>query len=150
MFKNNSSQQKISHYLATIRKAINKDFVPYFLGANSRSREFFLNQNNLTSKELYNLNKDDLVVIVDGTYTRIEKSVNNQFQYDSWSQQKLDNLLKPFIICCANGYLIDCYGPFRANQNDSSIFEYILKTDRDLNNILLPNKTVIILDRGNL
>jgi hypothetical protein len=61
----------------------------------------------------------------------------------------MDLLVKPFIITCADGYFIDCYGPFQANQNDASIFEYILESDRDLLSILEPNKTVLFLDRGN-
>ena len=32
MFKNNCNQQQISHYLQQIRIALNKDFVPFFLG----------------------------------------------------------------------------------------------------------------------
>jgi hypothetical protein len=44
---------------------------------------------------------------------------------------------------------IDCYGPFQANQNDASIFEYILENDCELLSILEPKKTVLFLDRGN-
>ena len=62
----------------------------------------------------------------------------------------MDLLIKPFIICCADGYIIDVYGPFKANQNDSKILDYILNTDKDLMKILQPNKTIIFLDRGNL
>ncbi len=61
----------------------------------------------------------------------------------------MDLLAKPFIICCGDGYFIDCYGPFQVNQNDSTIFEYILENDSDLLQILEPNKTLIFLDRGN-
>jgi hypothetical protein len=60
MFKNKTSQQKISHYLSQIRVAINKDFVPFYLGVENRSREFFLEHNNITVTELYHMNKDDL------------------------------------------------------------------------------------------
>ena len=87
--------------------------------------------------------------MADATYIRIEKSFNNEFQYKSWSGQKKDSLVKPFLICCTDGYIIDLYGPFPANQNDATIFEYILSTDNDLQNILQPNKTIAILDRGN-
>ena len=148
MFKNRTSQQQISHYLAQIRKAIIQDFVPYYLGAN-KSRDFFLKHNSSTINELYDIEKDELVIIADATYCRLEKSANNEFQYKCWSQQKMDLLVKPFIITCADGYFIDCYGPFQANQNDASIFEYILESDRDLLSILEPNKTVLFLDRGN-
>jgi hypothetical protein len=153
MFKTNTSQQEISHYLAQIRTAINKDFVPYFLGTRRQSRAFFLTHNTPTAIELYDLkaeNKEKLVVIADGTYTRCEKSANNKFQYNTYSEQKVDSLLKPFLLCCADGYLIDCYGPFKANMNDAKILDYILKTDMDLMKILEAHKTIIVLDRGNL
>jgi hypothetical protein len=147
MFKNQTSQQQISHYLAQIRKAIIKDFVPHYLGAN-KPRDFFLKHNTKTIVELYDLEDEELAVVVDATYCRLEKSANNEFQYKCWSQQKMDLLAKPFIICCGDGYFIDCYGPFQANQNDSTIFEYILENDHELLKILEPNKTVIFLDRG--
>ncbi len=38
---NNTSQLSMSNFLARIRKAINRDFVPFFLGAKSRTRDFF-------------------------------------------------------------------------------------------------------------
>jgi hypothetical protein len=147
LFKNNVSQNQISHYLSQIRSAIYKDFVPFFLGSN-KPREFYLRHNNSTTIELYDLKNDDLVIIVDATYTRLEKSSNNEFQYNCWSEQKNDLLIKPFLICCADGYIIDCYGPFCAHHNDAKIFEYILKEDKVLLKILLPFKTIVLLDRG--
>ena len=91
-------------------------------------------------KTLHNLKQDELAVICDGTYTRLEKSSNNDFQYRSWSVQKSDSLIKPFIICCADGYIIDCYGPFQASDNDAVILKYILENDTDLLKILKPEK----------
>lgn len=61
---------------------------------------------------------------------------------------KKDNLIKPLTICCSDGYFIDCYGPFQGNQNDSTILQYILESDQDLVHLLVPNKTIIFLDRG--
>ena len=148
LLKSSTTQQQISRYLQQIRSAINKDFVPYFLGAKSRPRSYFLKCNNKTTVELFKLKQDDLAIFADATYTRLEKSANNAFQYNCWSQQKFDLLIKPFIICCADGYIIDCYGPFKASLNDAKIFEYILKTDTDLLDILLPNQTFCFLDRG--
>ena len=61
----------------------------------------------------------------------------------------MDLLIKLFIICCSDGYFIDCYGPFQANQNDAKIFEYIISNDENLKNILQPyQNTFIFLDRG--
>ncbi|RNA04328.1 disulfide-isomerase a6 [Brachionus plicatilis] len=98
---------------------------------------------------LLELKKQELVIICDGTYTHIEKSFNNEMQYRTYSVQKSTSLIKPFIICCSDGYIIDCYGAFDANLNDASIFKYVLSKDQNLKNkILLPGKTKIILDRG--
>jgi hypothetical protein len=148
MFKNTTSQQQISHYLSQIRVAIHKDFVPFYLGA-SKGRDFFIRHNNSTTKELFQLKNTDLAIFVDGTYAKLEKSSNNQFQYNCWSQQKMDLLIKPFLITCADGYIIDCYGPFQANTNDATIFQYILDTDEKLMEILKPHETYVIMDRGN-
>lgn len=148
--RGNTTQQQISRYLDQIRCVINKDFVPYYLGAASRTREFFIQHNNLTTTELHELGPDCLAIVVDSTYTRLEKSNNNQFQYDCWSGQKMDLLIKPFIMCCSDGYFIDCYGPFRAHMNDASIFKHVLETDPSLKDILHPEKTYVFLDRGKL
>jgi hypothetical protein len=147
MFKDRTSQQQISHYLCQIRIAINKDFVPFHLGS-SKGREFFIQHNNESTNELLQLKSTDLAVFVDGTYTRLEKSSNNQFQYNCWSQQKMDLLMKPFLITCADGYIIDCYGPFQANANDAKILQHILENDAKLLTILKPNETYVIMDRG--
>jgi hypothetical protein len=147
MLKSNTTQQQISQYLRTIRTAINKDFVPFFLGAN-KSRNFFIQHNHDTVKELHQLKNDDLAIFADATYCRIEKSADNQFQSDTYSVQKSDLLIKPFIICCADGYFIDIYGPYAAKRNDAAIFDHVINSDIDLRNILEANKTVCFLDRG--
>jgi len=147
LLKTQSSQQQMSHYLSSIRIAINKDFVKYFLGSEN-NRDFFLRHNNISTIKLHQLNNEELAIFADATYCRIEKSADNLFQYNTWSQQKLDLLIKPFIICCSDGYIIDIYGPYNANKNDASIFDHILETDKNLRNILLPNKTICFLDRG--
>ena len=147
LLKTNTTQQQISQYLSTIRKAINKDFVEFFLGAN-KEREFYIKHNNICTIELHQLQPDELAIFADATYCRIEKSADNQFQYSTWSQQKLDLLIKPFVVCCSDGYIIDIYGPYKANNNDAVIFDHILETDKNLKNILQSKKTVCFLDRG--
>ncbi len=134
-----TSQQKISRYLS----------VPYFLGAKSRNRNFFLDRNTNSVKKLLKFNSDNqkLCLIADGSYTHCEKSTNNQFQYNSYSVQKSDNLIKPFVITCSDGNIIDVYGAFKANQNDANIFEYILNNDIDLNRLIMKND-IIVFDRG--
>jgi hypothetical protein len=147
MFKNETNQQDISRYLGSARVAINRDFVPFFLGAENKTREFFVSHNTVSVNELFQL-RNKLAIVVDGSYIRIEKSLNNNFQYLTYSEQKKDNLLKPFLITCADGYIIDCLVPFAANKNDAEILRCILEKQTDLKNILLKDQTIVFLDRG--
>jgi hypothetical protein len=124
------------------------DCVPLFLGAH-KGKDFFLKYNTESVRILHNFKEDDLAIVVDGTYTKIEKSANNQFQYLTYSVPKCDNLVKPFIMCCADVYLIDCYGPFQATMNDATIFRYVLKTDTDLNKLCQKKENIMFfVDRG--
>jgi hypothetical protein len=127
----NVIQRCMSKYLNQIRFAIHRDFVPIFLGA-EKNRDFYLRYNSVMTQSLFDLEDDVLVLIADGTSCRIQKSNNNSFQYKTYSGQKKDSLFKPFIICCADGYILDCYCPFPANDNDSKILNYIIETDDDL------------------
>ena len=84
MFDSDANQSKISNYLSQIRNAIYRDFVPFFLGP-KKSRSFFVNHNNIMTNKLHDLKSKTLAIFVDATYCRLEKSANNQFQYNCWS-----------------------------------------------------------------
>ena len=63
--------------------------------------------------------------------------------------EKKYNLIQPFIICCTDGFFIDCYGPCQARHNDATIFRHFLYTDDNLKQLFLPKeKTIIFVDRG--
>ena len=145
----NTSQQRISEYLSSIRNAIYKDFTPYFIGAKSKSRGFFIEQNTETAKTLFRLKDEDLAVVIDGTHTQIGKSANNEVQYNSYGEKKKGVHIKPYIVCCTNGYIIDCYFPFQANLNDAMILKKILDSDYKLRELLIEEKSLLLLDRGN-
>jgi hypothetical protein len=52
-------------------------------------------------------------------------------------------------MCCADGYFIDCYGPFAANLYDANILKHILSSDEDLKKLLQPaGKIMLFSDRG--
>jgi hypothetical protein len=93
------------------------------------------------------LDKNNLAVITDGTYLYCQKSSDNTFQKKSWSVQKNASLVKPFVVCATDGYIVDVYGPYPAVDNDAKILRNVLETDRDLRQLLKPNDN-IILDRG--
>ena len=91
LLKCNTTQPQISHYLAQIRSAMEKDIVPKFSGAH-KGKEFFLRHNTESVRILHDFTNEKLAVVADGTYTRLEKSSNNEFQYVTYSLQKFDHL----------------------------------------------------------
>ena len=72
-----------------------------------------------------------------------QKSENNKLQRLLYSGQKKRHLIKPFVVCARNGYIIDVFGPFAATANDASILLHL----KSLKDVALPND-LFILDRG--
>lgn len=96
---------------------------------------------------IFETTDEQLILIADGTYCYIQKSSNNYFQKHSYSGQKKRHLVKPFIICCTNGRIVDIKGLYGANENDATILYNLLKKCDDLKEILEPGDQ-FILDRG--
>ena len=138
--------RQISHWCNQVREALIKDYVPQFLGSRSQTRHQWLNKNTDLVKELYNLTDEQFCLIADGTYLYCQKPENNKLQRQLYSCQKKRHLVKPFIVCATNGFIIDVYGPFAATSNDASILLYLMEHS-DLKNIALPND-LFFLDRG--
>jgi hypothetical protein len=138
---------RVGFYCDQIRNAFKTDFVDQFLGAAHLAREDFLLKNTETVKTLFDLDNNQLVIICDGTYIYCEKSLNNYLQRLLYTDQKKRPLIKPFVICTSNGYIIDVLGPFPAKNNDATILDEILKSNDNLKNLLKPND-LVILDRG--
>lgn len=139
-------RQKISHMCHQVREAFKKDFVHKFLGSSSLNRDQWLNKNTDLVKELFSLSNDQFCLIADGTYLYCQKSENNKLQRLLYSGQKKRHLIKPFVVCTSNGYIIDVYGPFAATANDASILLYLMNHS-SLKDIAIPND-LFILDRG--
>jgi hypothetical protein len=142
-----NSRQKVSDYCAQVRISLIKDFVPIYLGSNHLSREEFLQKNTIFSKSLFNMTDDLLCIIADGTYIYCQKSSNNKLQRILWSGHKKSPLIKPFVVCSPNGFIIDVYGPYAATENDASILINLLENNKELKS-LLKKDDVIVLDRG--
>ena len=138
---------KISNYCNQSRTSLIKDFVPIYLGAKHLKREDWLLNNNKTVETLFKLSKLQFVFICDGTYCYCQKSFNNAIQRLLYSVQKSRHLVKPFIICAANGYIIDVYGPYPATLNDAQILDDILKNDKDFKSLIQVDD-IAIVDRG--
>jgi len=104
-------------------------------------------EKTVLAQTLYDVPDNKLILIADGTYLYHEKSGDNELQRKSFSVQKGRHLAKPFVICTTNGRIVDVYGLYPANQNDATILQTILKTNKDLRKLLKDNDH-IVLDRG--
>lgn len=88
-----------------------------------------------------------LLTIWDGTYIFAEKSGNFAFQKKSWCGFKNRNLVKPMVVVCPDGYIVDIFCAYPATANDAKIIETIFATEPDVMRILQP-KDVILADRA--
>lgn len=50
------------------------------------------------------------IVLCDATYVYVQTSSNYLFQKQTYSLHKHLNLVKPFMIVCCNGHILDCIG----------------------------------------
>ena len=76
-----------------------------------------------------------------------QKSSNNKIQRQLHSVQKGRALIKPFVICTINGYIVDTYGPYAAKDNDATTLLHLLSSNDSLKNLVLKDD-VFVLDRG--
>ena len=60
-----NGQQQISDELEQIRFALDRDFVPLYLGLN-KSRAFFASNNTPTVRTLFEINENSIVFLCDG------------------------------------------------------------------------------------
>jgi hypothetical protein len=79
--------------------------------------------------KFYDISPNEFAIIADGSYCYYQKIRNNYFQRKTWSVQKKVSLLKPFVICSTDGYIVDVYGLYPAVDNDATIIQNILNTD---------------------
>ena len=124
-----------------------KDFVPFNIGPAAIERKELVHHSTYISKQLFDSADDELILVADRTYCYYQKSFNNSFQRKSYSVRKGRHLVKSFVICTTDGYIVGIYGLFEALKNDASILSNLLKTNEDLRSILKENAT-FVLDRG--
>lgn len=141
------SQSNFSRYIDTARCDLINIFVPLHLGITNR--QVLRDNCTVIAKTLYNLGKENIVTVWDGTYLYLPKSTNFRFQRVTYSGQKKRNLVKPMMCITPNGYIVDVLGPknlWSANMGDADIFLQIMQTDW-FKTTFKPND-IFILDRG--
>ncbi|KAH9635586.1 hypothetical protein HF086_012255 [Spodoptera exigua] len=130
------------------REILVQDFVPMHLGITHISRENLMNHNLTIPNGIYNENFTNAIIICDGTYININKSSNYSFQKDTYSLHKYKNLLKPFLFVACDGYILDCFGPYKATTSDADIMISLFDYENAPLRLYFQENDVFILDRG--
>ncbi|CAH2092865.1 unnamed protein product [Euphydryas editha] len=145
----NMSRSQLQRNLKEARVCLTQDFVIRHLGIDHITRDNVLDRNLLIPKQIFgNEANTKAILICDGTYIYIEKSANFSFQRVSYSHHKFRNLLKPFLIVCSDGYIIDVLGPYPATTSDALIMKSIMNNEEHPLHVFLNHGDVFNLDRG--
>lgn len=145
----NVSRRKLERLLAIVRECLANEYVILHLGLDHINRNEVLERNLTIPKALFgNEENDKVILIYDGTYIYINKSSNFLFQRQSYSLHKFQNLLKPFLIVCTDGYILDVLGPYAATKTDANIMSDIMNNGENPLHFFLQANDVFILDRG--
>lgn len=87
-----------------VRKILMDKLVSKNLGFENMSRDDVNNKHTTTlSKNLFDVGKDSLIVVWDGTYCYIQKSSNYSFLKQSYSIHKNRHLLKMMLVVTTKG-----------------------------------------------
>ncbi|RVE39951.1 hypothetical protein evm_015399 [Chilo suppressalis] len=126
-------------------------FVPRHLGLQHMSRDEVVSKNSIIANGIFGnseslLEERQAIVICDGTYIYTQKSTNYFFQKSTYSTHKYRNLVKPFMIVCCDGHILDVLGPFPATTNDATIMSSWIEQPDVLN--FFKEDDIFILDRG--
>ncbi|RVE41531.1 hypothetical protein evm_013816 [Chilo suppressalis] len=129
----NKPRATLERWMRKARNCLVYDFVLFHLGFNHMTTQDLSSRNRIIPEELFS-NPDlpasvkPTIVICDATYVFVQSSSNYLYQKETYSLQKMDNLVKPFLIVCCDGHIVECLGPYKATTNDARI------TSLNLNN----------------
>lgn len=143
------SRRTLEKWLRLIRELLTEYFVPTNLGLNHINRQQMIERNLAIPKSLFGSFEgiETPIVIFDGTYCYVEKSSNYLYQKKTYSMHKYRNLLKPFLIVCTDGHIIDVLGPYSAKTSDAEIMKNEFGNGRPLQEYF-QRGDAFILDRG--
>ncbi|XP_045457339.1 uncharacterized protein LOC123667489 [Melitaea cinxia] len=142
------SRRTLERKIRLARECLTQDFVPHFLGLDHITREEAVARNLCIPSHIFGGDQNTVILVLDGTYLYVQKSSNFLFQRITYSLHKFRNLVKPFLIVCTDGYILDVLGPYAATTSDATIMRTIMEhEDSPWHWFLRPND-VFILDRG--
>lgn len=142
------SRRTLERKIKIARECLTQDFVPHFLGLDHTTREEVVARNLSIPSHIFGGDQNTVILVVDGTYLNVQKSANFLFQRITYSLHKFRNLVKPFMIVCTDGYILDVLGPYAATTSDATIMRSIMEDEESPWHWFLQTDDVFILDRG--
>ncbi|XP_052743939.1 uncharacterized protein LOC128199252 [Bicyclus anynana] len=147
------SRKTFEKTMRLVRSCLIKEFVPQYLGYNHLTREEVISRslsipNTLFGNPDASLRDRKAIIILDGTYIYLQKSSNYYFQRKCYSLHKYRHLVKPFLLVCPDGHIIDVYGLYEATKSDATILTEIMRNGQDPFHWFFQEDDVLILDRG--
>lgn len=128
-------------------------FVPNNIGLNSITREEYI-RDHVTPffDALYNPepNEPKAILIVDASYSYMEKSSNFMALRQSFFMHKERHLVKPVLVVAPDGFILDIQGPYFSNSKNNDAATLRSEFNRDINGLRawLRRKDIIIADRA--
>lgn len=139
------SKSSIANYLEKAIDFLNGSICKNYV--NNFSRSDLLKHNSEFASKLFDMEPNNLCLLIDTTYEYIEKSANNPAQRDHFSPHKLLPLYKLMIGVSPDGFIPFVFGPYKAKDNDATILKDSFTRFSDNLKILQKND-ILIADRG--
>jgi len=146
----NIPKRTLDDYVSEARHLMYDYFVPRHLGLNHINRQEIVTRNLLIPQGLFGSHNGENkpVIIIDGTYCFIEKSSNYLYQKRTYSLHKYNNLVKPFMIVCTDGHIVDVMGPYPATTSDAEIINNEFRDPNSMLRKYFQAGDAFILNRG--
>ncbi|XP_034839386.1 uncharacterized protein [Maniola hyperantus] len=149
----NMPRSTLERNMNKARNVLTERLVPLHLGLRHMTISEVAARNTVIPEGLYGNNTMPIetkpaITICDATYVYVQSSSNYLFQKQTYSLHKYTNLVKPFMIVCCDGHILDCLGPYKATTNDASIMSKEFSSAEGTMRLYFREGDVFILDRG--
>lgn len=148
----NIPKKSIRRAIASARKALAKDFTPRYIGFQHISREDIITQHTrpLANTLFGGKTCAPAILVIDGTYIYIQKSMKFRFQRRSYSMHKHRPLVKPMMFVSTTGYIVSVIGPYfsDAKNNDANILKHVMFRNEEEIRSWVKEDDVFVVDRG--
>ncbi|CAF1543483.1 unnamed protein product [Adineta ricciae] len=141
----------ITRIIHQVTRAFLSDFVPNHLGFGHISRQCVLKYHQTVMADVLLTDSNrQIVVVIDGTYLYVQKSMNNELQRRTYSLHKHRHLVKPMVITTTDGYILSVFGPYFSDHynNDANIIEHCFRNNPQDMLDWLKEDDVVLVDRG--